>query len=346
MKLGIIARSDNTGLGNQTRELVKMLNPNKVLLIDSSPFKNAKQHPEWYSSYNVIKSVGFPNRNICIDFLNDLDVVISCELFYHPQFVNMAKKRNVKTILQYNYEFLDYLNNDALQLPDAMLSPSMWEIDRVIKKFGNHTKVLHLPPPTDANVFKDIRNNNINKTHKKILHIAGLRAVKDRNGTDDVIEMLKYSSADYELVIKSQTEFTTDCTDPRLTIDFSNPENNTEMYDGFDAMVLPRRYAGLCLPMNEALMSGLPVLMTDISPNNAVLPSEWLVEALKVDQLMTRTMLDVYGTDPKKLARLIDDYISSDIENQKKKAYHLALENFDINVLKDKYLNIIQDVVG
>ena len=36
MRLGIIARSDNTGLGNQTRELVNMLNPNKILLINSS----------------------------------------------------------------------------------------------------------------------------------------------------------------------------------------------------------------------------------------------------------------------------------------------------------------------
>lgn len=37
-------------------------------------------------------------------------------------------------------------------------------------------------------------------------------------------------------------------------------------------MILPRKYAGLCLPMNEALMSGLPVIMTDIEPNNVILP--------------------------------------------------------------------------
>ena len=47
MKLGIIARSDNSGLGNQTRELVHMLNPDKVLLIDFSEFKKKEQHTEW-----------------------------------------------------------------------------------------------------------------------------------------------------------------------------------------------------------------------------------------------------------------------------------------------------------
>jgi glycosyltransferase involved in cell wall biosynthesis len=346
MRLGIIARSDNTGLGNQTKGLVNMLNPNKVLLVNSSLFNGNAQHPEWYFDYNTVESLGFPSRNMCVDFLNDLDVVISCELFYHPQFVNLAKKRNVKTILQYNYEFLDYLNNESLELPDVLLSPSTWEIDDVIKKFGQQTKVLHLPPPTNDSIFSDIRNNNMKKTHNKILHIAGLRAVKDRNGTDTVIEMLNYSNADYELVIKSQTGFTTDCTDPRLTIDFSSPENNAEMYDGFDAMVLPRRYAGLCLPMNEALMSGLPVFMTDIAPNNAVLPSQWLIEAHKVDQLMTRTMLDVYSADPKMLANVIDNYINNDKEDQKKKAYEIGMQNFYVDTLKDKYLSIINDIVS
>ena len=38
MRLGIIARSDNTGLGNQTRELVNMLNPDKIMLINSRFF--------------------------------------------------------------------------------------------------------------------------------------------------------------------------------------------------------------------------------------------------------------------------------------------------------------------
>ena len=60
------------------------------------------------------------------------------------------------------------------------------------------------------------------------------------------------------------------------------------MYSGFDAMVLPRRYAGLCLPMNEALMSALPVFMTNISPNNAILPPKWLAESKQIDTFRTK----------------------------------------------------------
>ena len=43
MRIGIIARSDNTGLGNQTKELIDMLKPDKILLIDSTPFNKNNQ---------------------------------------------------------------------------------------------------------------------------------------------------------------------------------------------------------------------------------------------------------------------------------------------------------------
>jgi hypothetical protein len=82
MRLGIIARSDNTGLGNQTRELVNMLSPDKILLIDSTPFNNNKQHPEWYERYSCIKTQGFPSVQQMKMFLGDVDVVLSCETFY------------------------------------------------------------------------------------------------------------------------------------------------------------------------------------------------------------------------------------------------------------------------
>jgi hypothetical protein len=57
--------------------------------------------------------------------------------------------------------------------------------------------------------------------------------------------------------------------------------------------------------------------------------------------------LDVYGADPKKLANLIDNYVeSNNKEDQKKKAYELALQHFDMNMLRDKYLNVIQNVIS
>lgn len=346
MRLGIIARSDNTGLGNQTRSLVNMLKPTKILLIDSRPFNQNQQHPEWYSEYECITTRdGFARREEIVQFLEGIDVVLTCESFYSEMFLSLAQKRKVKTILQYNYEFLDLIINPNQRTPDLLLSPSLWKIDHVKEVLGDITKIAYLPPPIDPGLFAEQRETNMSKTHNRILHIAGKFAAKDRNGTSTVIEMLKYSKEDYELVIKSQTQIETDCRDSRLIIDTSNTENNANLYSGFDAMILPRRYAGLCLPMNESLMSGLPVFMTDISPNNSVLPSEWVVESNKIDKLLTRMTLDVYAADPKILATRIDDYVKlKDKQESKNKAIEIALNNFDVNLLRQQYLDVINNI--
>jgi hypothetical protein len=345
MRLGIIARSDNTGLGNQTRELVNMLDPDKILLIDSTPFNKNKQHPEWYDGYDCIKSNGFPSSEQIKIFLNSVDVVLSCETFYDQNFIRYANKRNVKTILQYNYELFGHLSNPNLPLPTALLSPSVWKIEHIQKLFGNQTKVIHLPPPTNENLFNKVKENNLSKSHNRILHVAGKKASKDRNGTETVIDMLKYSKNDYELVIRSQSEIESNIKDSRLTIEIGNPENREDMYDGFDAMVLPRRYAGLCLPMNEALLSALPVFMTNISPNNYVLPQDWLVKSDSIGTIRTKIRLELFEANPRDLAKTIDDYMSiKDKRLYKEQAYNIGITNFSPNTLKDKYLEIISQI--
>jgi hypothetical protein len=322
-----------------------MLDPDKILLIDSTPFNKNKQHPEWYDGYDCIKTNGFPSSEQIKIFLNSVDIVLSCETFYDQNFIRYANKRNVKTILQYNYELFGHLSNPNLPLPTALLSPSVWKIEHIQKLFGNQTKVIQLPPPTNENLFNKVKENNLVKSHNRILHVAGKKASKDRNGTETVIDMLKYSKGDYELVIRSQSEIESNIKDSRLTIEIGNPENREDMYDGFDAMVLPRRYAGLCLPMNEALLSALPVFMTNISPNNHVLPQDWLVKSDSIGTIRTKIRLELFEANPRDLAKTIDDYMSvKDKRLYKEQAYNIGITNFSPNVLKDKYLKIISQI--
>jgi glycosyltransferase involved in cell wall biosynthesis len=344
MRLGIIARADKTGLGNQTKELVDMLKPDKVLLIDSSHFNGNKQYPEWYEGYNVTKTqAGFMSNMEVNAFLNEIDVVISCEIFYNRRLAALAHRRGIKTILQYNYEFFEYFVVEGMRQPNILLSPTTWHLDYMDKYFGGKSKVMHLPPPTTPAIFDDAKKINMAKTHKRILHVAGKRASKDRNGTDVVIEMLEYSKANYELVVTVQGDFNPYCSDPRLTIDNSNPDNRAELYSGFDFVILPRKYGGLCLPMNEALLSGLPVIMTDISPNNDILPPEWLVEASKTAEVQFKGLVELYETDPQKLAELVDKFVNEyDIAEEKQKAFDLGYNTFSPDVLKDKYLSIME----
>jgi hypothetical protein len=82
--------------------------------------------------------------------------------------------------------------------------------------------------------------------------------------------------------------------------------------------------------------------MTDISPNNEILPRDWLIPSQKISTLMTRVRLDVYEADPKKLAKRIDNYVNSDKKGEKEKAATIGFENFDPSILKNQYLQILE----
>lgn len=344
-KLGIVVRADDTGLGNQTHELVKMLNPEKILIIDSSTFHNKNvQHYDWYEGRNITVSKGFPDIRVLSKFFDGLSVALSCETFYNKQFVALARKKKIKTILQYNFEFLDYMSNETLMLPDVLLAPSLWRLEEVEEKFSGRCMVKYLPPPTDSQIFK--RNKEVNSIRtNKLLHIGGKAAIYDRNGTNSVIDMLKHSSSDYELVIKSQTILKMESEDKRITALVGNEINREDMYSGYDAMILPRRYAGLCLPMNEALMSGLPVFMTDISPNNIILPGRWLSDANFVKDFMARIGIKLYEADPESMAVVVDKYFSQDnLSNDKQEAFDIGYNNFSSEKLKNSYLDLINSL--
>ncbi len=338
MRLGIIVRADKTGLGNQTRNLVKMLNPDKVLIIDSRPFNKNEQYFGTYKKYNTTISRGFLSDQEINKFLWNLDVVLTCELFYSNTFIDIANRRGVKTFNQYNYEFFDNFINPRLSLPTLLISPSKWHLSKMSKDFG----AQYLPPPVIASRYEKIACINLARGDKKIpklLHIVGRQAIHDRNGTNDLLSSLKHTDANFILVIKIQSgsALQEGCDDPRVVFDNSNPDNEEDLYKDFDALILPRRYAGLCLPMNEALMSALPVIMTDIDPNNKILPSEWLVKSDLKGSFKARAEINIYSARPKELAKHLDWICTTDILKEKEKAREMGLANYSDTALLPKY---------
>ena len=343
MRIGLIARSDRTGLGNQTRNLARMLRPDEIMLINSEPFNRNKQHPEMYATYSVTEIQGFPNREQIVEWLKGLDVVITCEIFYNLKFVDIAKEMGVKTINQYNWEFADYLGNPHMTLPDKLVSPSYWKFDESRRLWGN---VEYLPTPVFVDDFEWVREKNFSREGKKrFLHIAGRTAVNDRNGTNDLIQAMRYSREDFELVIKVQDNTVQNTyNDPRIIIDNSSPENEQELYYDFDAMILPRRYGGQCLPMTEALCSGLPVIMTDIEPNNRILPSHWVVESELTSKFMTRTLIDLYTVKHVNLGQRIDFLARANLVQEKKNAYNIGYREYSNYELETKWEKLLENL--
>lgn len=271
--IGLIARSDNTGLGIQTHEFYKHINPDKTLVVDVSALNKLQQYPYRYPKCKIVTNK-MSNKDI-IEFLQGLKVIFCCETPYSYELFRLARIRGIKIILQYNYEFLEIKNLGDVYYPDVFASPSLWHIEDVKKAFKN---VMHLPVPVNRQLLPFLEK----KKFKRFLHIVGNSAEHDRNGTAATLEAFKnLGRTDIELVVKCFNKAIAgkwgSYATKNIKIDTNNTLNYEHNYMGFDAMIIPRKYGGLCLPMQEALSCGMPVIMTDISPNNNILPAEWLV---------------------------------------------------------------------
>lgn len=347
-KLGIIARADlGGGLQAQTLALCKMLKPDKILIIDSTSFNNNPQHFEMYEGFNYQICRGFPTNLQCAAFINGLTHLLTAETVYNNRFYELGKRKGIKVFNQLNWEFLEHIHNQRLPTPYKWLMPSYWHLEDMQRMFAN---TVYLPPPTYPEDFRDVRNINIDRAGKprRFLHIIGKVASHDRNGTYDVIEAMKHSKENFELVIRSRfpvDEYMNGVEDKRIIFDIRDLENPAHLYSDFDAMIMPRRYGGLCLPMNEALVSALPVIMPDISPNNQALPKDWLIEAQIGGQFMARTMIDIHATNPIALGSKLDELATmsdKEIMNMKVTALDIGISNYSPSFLIDKYKEVLE----
>ena len=305
MKIGLIARADDSGLGTQTAEFFRHMHPHRTLVIDLSELANKAEHCNKHLHLDrfpgaMVHRGPTPTPDVIEDFLDGLDLIFTAETWYTYDMVTRAHARGIKTVLQYNYEFLDQLANPSLPHPTLFAAPSLWNYHKV--PFPNK-RLLRVPIPTD----RFTPNPNPPETAKVFLHPVGRPAIHDRAGTIDLLKCLKYITSEITMIIRCQrpgyvAKLIHDYrirtpSNVTLILESSRVDNYWENYRDVDAVVLPRRYGGLCLPCNEALGSHIPVIMTDIDPNNDFLPPEWLVPSLRISTFDARASIDVYGVD-------------------------------------------------
>jgi hypothetical protein len=311
------------------------MQPEKVLLIDYDIYTGYKTHHERYSG-NVIVSNREPTAEVINSFLEGLDVVFTVETPYNPDLYEIARRRGVKTVCQYNYEWLQHHQQPELPKPDLFLSPSKWKMEEM-KKFNVPVKYLHVPVDRRKFPFK------LRKQAKVFLHIAGHKTMNDRNGTALFMDCMPYIQSQVDLVIRTQDELPRTTTDHRLTILRGDPKDREEIFRG-EVLVLPRRYGGLSLQLNEALSLGMVPIMLDTLPQNEFLDKDLLVTATRSEFIQVKTSFESYACSPETLANKIDELAGMDISEFSKKSDSLAKQR-DWKVMKNKYEEIFRWVI-
>lgn len=333
MRLTLLAVASETGLGYQTNAYYKHLKPNKVVIIDISNLNGQKQHYEWYEDAPQLQVIkGIPRDDELHSILEDTNVLLTAETVYNMNMYRVAKILGVKTICVENPEFYDHVKYPQYDMPDYIILPSVWKQEE-ITAHANHrgTKVVQIHHPVDLDEIKFVERHSY-----KFMHIAGNPAAHDRNGTWDFLQACP------DGLVTTQNKVFANLIRKRYRQSrvLDNITDNKTLYELGDILVLPRKYGGNCLPLNEALASGMPVIMPDISPNNHLLPKEWLVKAYITGSFEPRTKVDIYTVDHDDLRNKIDWFRQQNIAEQSRRARSLA-ETISWEHLKDRYLEVI-----
>jgi glycosyltransferase involved in cell wall biosynthesis len=297
--LGLIARADNRGLGQQTWAVQRNLKPAKTMVVDCDSAQPLDLHLERFPNAYIVR--GLPSAYEYQHFLDGLDAVYTAETGYGDLWTH-ANKAGVKTVLHANYEFLDPRDQ-----PSVWAAPSPWHLDRF------PAGAQHLPVPIELDRFpvteKPLRAS-------RFLHVVGRPAIHDRNGTLDLLQALQHVTATITMTVTCQLPgyvgslihdhniHTPD--NVTLILDSVDRDFYWTAYQHQDALILPRRFGGLCLPANEAIGAGIPVIMPDIDPNNTWLPAEWLTESMLAGDFRAKQHIFWYRSDPRVLAAKID----------------------------------------
>lgn len=324
MKWGLLARTEtDRGLGIQTLAMYNNLHPDATLIIDvpTSGFPGRIENygnETWKVTLNA-EGPGLP-EDVVRDWWTGLDVVVTVETFYDWRLIEWAKADGVRTVVHCNPEFWMKTNPQ----PDVWWYPTPWRIDKLPPGVLLPVPVEERPVtalPADEGAFK-------------IMHVAG-NAMEDRNGTHTVINAMRQIRHGIDLTLYHQTAIPR-AQHPAISV-IKNVPDRWDMYADHHALVLPRRYGGLCLPVQEAMACGLAVFMTDCSPN-----LNWPVVPLSSDLSKTVRMqtgpVETYEASPPLLANLLKHYAN----NRKGLAEHQAHSRCWANlnrwsVLKEMY---------
>lgn len=299
MRLGVLARTEARGLGNQSHDVCLNLDPTKVLLIDPGPDKRFEQCPQRYERWPTTTAQwrgGKLNPDVVRPWLQGLDVVYTAETPYDLRLPQWAAEAGVGVVVHANPEFLSPQDAKAAV---TWWAATPWRLEHLPAR----TRVVPMPVPAVSLTSTDAAES---ERPVRFLHVAGWPAVADRNGTGVVAEAAALMRSGAVVTIRGQHKDVARFQRQNVRAQAGNVANHWDLYRDADVLVSPRRFGGLHLPALEALAAGLVVVMSDCSPND-VWPGP-RIPCTSSQTVATRAgVIPLHDCDPHALAAGLDE---------------------------------------
>lgn len=339
-RVGLIARADMGGLATLTHAFFEHMRPSHTVVVDMGLvargdnvldyIPDADQTVEW-ARWRT-EEIGFAYERM----VGEVDVIYTAETVYDPRLYALAHaRRRVPIVLHAMPELLS--KGDRL-MADAVWFPTSWYTDE---------NDIVMPVPVD--LAPEPRRLG---EHRIFFHTCG-EAMLDRNGTEIVREAMAYVEQPLTLLLRCGEVI--EHRDWKLgrhgnvTLQFFTPTDHyrTTIPRETEVLLMPRRYGGLCLPVQEAAARGIPSIMSDLAPQNRW-PGVATVPATPLQRIeMKGGWFPNHAVDPREYAKKIDAW--ADPTNAEEVAAHAKTAHewaraLDWNIWRDRYAEALTEV--
>lgn len=321
----MIGRCDQGGLAALTREVHRHLRPSKTLLLDLANAGRGPCDPDDYEHGQVFP---FDWRGsltqAAVEWLCDgVEQVWTAETFYTADpdgatsLLHHAHRCGVETHVYTMPELAPWTSPYTKPRPRKMTTPTAYMHHLL-------AEATILPCPVARDRLPFVQRDEV----RHVFHPTG-HAMRDRNGTRIFLDALANVITPLHVTIRysqtwlKQQQWTTvphvGHHDVEWVEDGGSDYWRSIPVDA-DLLVLPRRYAGLSLPLQEAASRGVPALVLASDPYADAPFTHTLTPTRSEEVRMKGGLVPVWTADPRALAAAVERLVREPEQNAKASA--------------------------
>jgi hypothetical protein len=266
MKVGCINYAHARGLGHLMRDFHAHGIITDVCVVKHPGIPTRAD--EWYPGAPTVDLRRIDTR-VLQDFVSKMDVMLYFETPFWWPIMPFARAKGIRSVLCPMMECTPVSHEP----PDLYVCPSLLDYNEYFPD-GKPARSIFLPLPTEYPWRLRTRAEHF-------VHRGGYLGCRGREGTTLLIEAMRHVKSSLRLTVSVQENVDAAhqrmaARDPRIeyraeTIPYE------ELYGVGDVAVMPQKFNGVSLPLQEACAAGMLVMASDRFPANSWLPIEPLI---------------------------------------------------------------------